>query len=156
MSFVVAVPEFLVSAATDLAGIGSTLHAANAAAATQTTSVVAAAGDEVSAAIAELFSAHAQGFQALSAQAAAFHDDFVQALTAGAGAYAGTEAASASPLQQILNAINAPFLSSTGRQLIGNGANGKPGTGANGGDGGWLYGNGGAGGSGPAASGGHG
>ncbi|WP_306439438.1 PE family protein [Mycobacterium simiae] len=52
-------------------------------------------------AIAALFSGHAQGNQALTAQAAAFDNQFVQALTAGAGAYTSAEAASASPLQQL-------------------------------------------------------
>ncbi|MGB9307281.1 MAG: PE family protein, partial [Mycobacterium sp.] len=127
MSFLIAAPDVLGTAATDLALIGSTLSAANAAAAAQTTGVLAAAGDEVSAAIAALFSAHGQGYQALSAQAAAFHDQFVQALTAGAGAYAGAEAANASPLQALLDAINAPIQIATGRPLIGNGANGAPG-----------------------------
>ncbi|HYQ34693.1 MAG TPA: PE family protein [Mycobacterium sp.] len=67
-----AVPEFVASAATDLSNIGSGLSVANAVAAAPTTAVVAAAGDEVSAAIASLFSGHAKGFQALSARAAAF------------------------------------------------------------------------------------
>ena len=57
MSFVVAVPEVLGTAATDLTSLGSTLSEANAAAATQTTGVLAAAEDEVSAAIAAVFSA---------------------------------------------------------------------------------------------------
>jgi hypothetical protein len=43
MSLVVAVPEVLGTAATDLAGLGSTLSAAHAAAAAQTTGVLAAA-----------------------------------------------------------------------------------------------------------------
>jgi PE family len=64
VSFVLAVPAELGSAATDLAGIRSVPSAAHAAAATQTISVVAAAEDEVSAAIAELFPGNAQGFQA--------------------------------------------------------------------------------------------
>jgi triacylglycerol lipase len=93
VSFVIAVPEVLGTAATDLASIGSTVNVANAAAAAPTTSIVAAAEDEVSAAIAELFSGHGQAYQALSAQAAAFHDQFVQALTATAGSYASAEAA---------------------------------------------------------------
>ena len=93
MSFVIAAPEMMTAAASDLAGIKSALSAANAAAATQTTSVLAAAEDEVSAAIAAMFSAHGRGFQALSAQAAAFHDKFVQTLTAGTGSYVGAEAA---------------------------------------------------------------
>lgn len=55
------------------------LSEATAAAAIPTTQVLAAAADEVSAAIAELFGAHGQEFQALSAQASAFHDRFVRA-----------------------------------------------------------------------------
>ena len=73
MSFVIAAPEFLTAAATDLANIGSTIGAANAAAAAPTTSLLAAGADEVSAAVAALFGGHAQSYQALSAQAAAFH-----------------------------------------------------------------------------------
>ena len=56
MSYVVAFPEMLSAAAPDLAGIGSSLSEANAAAVAPTTGVMAAAGDEVSAAIASLFS----------------------------------------------------------------------------------------------------
>ncbi|MGO9386151.1 MAG: PE family protein [Mycobacterium sp.] len=58
MSFVVAVPEVLGTAATDLASLGSTISSASAAAAAPRTGVVAAAGDEVSAAIAAVVSAH--------------------------------------------------------------------------------------------------
>ncbi len=132
MSYVIAAPEVMTTAATDLADIGSTLSAARAAAATQTTGVLAAAEDEVSAAIATVFSAHGQGFQALGAQAAAFHERFVQALTAGAGSYVSAEAANvaaftANPAQTVgqdlTNLINAPSLALTGRPLIGNGAN---------------------------------
>ena len=39
-----------------------------------------------------MFGAHGQSFQALSAQAALFHDQFVQALNAGASAYASADA----------------------------------------------------------------
>jgi hypothetical protein len=135
MSYVIAAPEMIASAATDVASIGSTLNGANAAAAVPTTGVLAAAEDEVSAAIAELFSEHGRAFQALSAQAAAFHEQFVQALTAGAGSYAATEAANGSSLQtlvqHLLGAINAPSVALTGHPLI-NGAPGAAGTGANG------------------------
>ncbi|MCV7099728.1 PE family protein, partial [Mycobacterium palustre] len=152
MSYLIATPEFLSVAATNVAGIGSSLSAANAAAAASTTQVTAAAGDEVSTAIASLFSAHAQDFQAFSAQAAAFHNQFVQALTSAGGAYAATEAASANPLQTIVDdifgAINTPTNLLLGRPLIGNGTNGAPGTGQDGGPGGILWGNGGNGGSG--------
>jgi hypothetical protein len=101
MSFVIAAPEMMTAAAADLAGIGSSLSEANAAAAPPTTGVIAAAEDEISAAIASLFSSHGAAFQALSAQAAAFHSEFVQALNAGAGAYARIEAANAGPLQTV-------------------------------------------------------
>ena len=98
MSFVIAAPEFLTAAATDLAGIGSTVSAASAAASAPTIAVLAAGGDEVSGAISALFGSYAQQYQALSAQTALFHDQFVQALNGGGLAYAAAEAASASPL----------------------------------------------------------
>jgi hypothetical protein len=69
----------------------------------------------------------------------------VRALTASAGSYASAEAANAAAFvanpvqtvqQDLLNAINAPFLAQTGRPLIGNGANGAPGTGQSGAPGG--------------------
>jgi PE family len=128
------------AAATDLARVGSTLSAANLAAVAPTSSVIAAGTDEVSATIAALFGAHAHAYQALSAQAATFHQQFVRALTAGANSYAGAEAANASPLQtvqqDVLHAVNAPSQALTWRPLIGNGANGATGTGQNGGNGG--------------------
>ncbi len=148
MSYVIAAPEALVAAASNVAAIGSTIGTANAAAATSTTGVIAAAGDEVSAAIASLFSSHAQDYQALGAQAAVFHTQFVQAITGAGGAYASAEAAATSPLQSVLGLINEPFLALLGRPLIGNGANGAAGTGAPGKAGGILFGNGGNGGSG--------
>ena len=82
MSFVSVVPDVVGTSATVLASIGNTLAEAQAAAAAPTTSVLAAANDEVSIAIAEVFSGHAQQYHVLSAQAAAFHDQFAQALTA--------------------------------------------------------------------------
>ncbi|WP_152331020.1 PE family protein, partial [Mycobacterium tuberculosis] len=116
------------------------------AAAANTTALLAAGADEVSTAVAALFGAHGQAYQALSAQAQAFHAQFVQALTSGGGAYAAAEAAAeAAATSPLLAPINEFFLANTGRPLIGNGTNGAPGTGANGGDGGWLIGNGGAG-----------
>lgn len=109
MSYLVVVPELVAAAATDLANIGSSISAANAAAAAPTTALVAAGGDEVSAAIAALFGAHARAYQALSAQAAMFHEQFVRALAAGGNSYAVAEAATAQSVQQdLLNLINAP------------------------------------------------
>jgi hypothetical protein len=98
MSFVTAAPEMMVSAASDLAGLGSMIGEANAAAAAPTTGVVAAAEDEVSTAIASVLSNHAQGFQAVSAQAASFHKQFVQLMSGGAAQYLSTEAANMSPM----------------------------------------------------------
>jgi PPE-repeat protein len=57
------------------------------------TGIVPAAADEVSAALAALFSAHAEMYQALSSQDAAFHEQLIQALNAGSGQYASTESA---------------------------------------------------------------
>lgn len=143
MSYLVVVPELVAAAATDLANIGSSISAANAAAAAPTTALVAAGGDEVSAAIAALFGAHARAYQALSAQAAMFHEQFVRALAAGGNSYAVAEAATAQSVQQdLLNLINAPTQALLGRPLIGNGADGTAAN-PNGGAGGLLYGNGG-------------
>ena len=99
MSYVVAAPEMVGAAATDLASIGSTISAANAGAAAPTTGVLAVAGDEVSAAIAAMFSAHGQGYQAPSAQAAAFHSQFVATLASSLSSYQTTEAASVNALR---------------------------------------------------------
>jgi len=93
MSYVIAAPDVMSATATDLAGIETALSAAHAAAARQTTALLAAAEDEVSAAIAAMFSAHGQGYQALSAEAATCQAQFMQALTASSGSYANAEAA---------------------------------------------------------------
>jgi hypothetical protein len=163
MSFVTAVPEMVADAATNLANIGSAVSAANAAAAAPTSRVLAAAADEVSETIATLFGAHALAYQELGAQAAAFHQQFVQLINAGAASYTGAEAASARPLgiveRLLLDAINAPTNLALGRPLIGNGTNGATdaqGFGTPGGPGGILYGDGGIGGNGvvPGAPGG--
>ncbi|MDT5169407.1 MAG: hypothetical protein QOD02_2738 [Mycobacterium sp.] len=95
MSFVTTQPEALSSAATALGGIGSSLTAQNAAAASPTTGVIPAAADEVSALTAAQFAAHAQLYQAVAAQAAAIHEQFVNTLGTSAGSYLATEAANA-------------------------------------------------------------
>ncbi|OBF85571.1 hypothetical protein A5791_22405 [Mycobacterium sp. 852002-51163_SCH5372311] len=89
----------MADAATNLANIGSTIGQANAAASAATTGVVPAGADEVSQAIATLFAGHGQAYQALSSQAAQFHDQFVRLLNAGAASYVSAEAANTSPLQ---------------------------------------------------------
>jgi PE family len=153
VSLLVVVPELVESAAADLKSIAAELNAVHAAAAVPTTGLVAAGADEVSAAVAALFSGHGQAFQALSGQAGAFHAQFVQALSGAGGSYAAAEAASASPLQTAAQTTSdtqwfSPWQTLTGRPLVGNGANATAGTGHAGGDGGWIFGNGGNGGSG--------
>jgi hypothetical protein len=93
MSFVTTQPEALAAAAGTLQGIGSTMSAQNAAAAAPTTGVVPAAADEVSALTAAQFAAHAQMYQAVSAQAAAIHEQFVNTLGMSGVSYGLTEAA---------------------------------------------------------------
>jgi hypothetical protein len=95
MSFVTTRPEALTAAAANLAGIGTTMSAQNAAAAAPTTGLVPAAADEVSALTAAQFAVHAQMYQAISAQAEAIHQLFVSTLGTSATSYASTEAANA-------------------------------------------------------------
>jgi PE family len=95
MSFVTTQPEWLGEAAGNLQGIGAGMAAGNAAAAAPTTGVIPAAADEVSALTAAQFAAHAEMYQAVSAQAAAVHELFVNTLGISAGSYAACEAANA-------------------------------------------------------------
>jgi hypothetical protein len=94
MTFVTTHPDMLATAAGDLRGVGSAVSAQNTAASAPTTPAPAAA-DEVSALTAAQFAAHAQLYQAVSAQAAAIHEMFVSTLAASAGSYALTETANA-------------------------------------------------------------
>lgn len=98
MSFLFAAPEALAAAASDLAGIGSTLSTANAAASAPISAVVASAADDVSVQAAAFLSQHGLGYQQVSAQIAKFHEQFVQTLTSGANAYAAAEAGAAQTL----------------------------------------------------------
>jgi hypothetical protein len=95
MSYVTTQPGMLASAAGDLQSIGSAMAAGNTAAAAPTTGVVPAAADEVSALTAAQFAAHAQLYQAISAEAMAIHELFVTALGTSASSYAAAEAANA-------------------------------------------------------------
>jgi hypothetical protein len=117
MSYVIADPEMMTSAAADLATIGSDLSAAHLAAAAPTVSLIPAAADEVSAAVTHLFSQHAAGYQALAGQAATFNDQFVQHLTAGAFSYASIEATIASLLRDLQD-VPATIASLLQEQLI--------------------------------------
>src|SRR5947209_4799200 len=114
MSFVLVAPDVLATAAADVAQIGSAVSAGNLAAAIPTTELAAAAADEVSTAIAALFGAQAQEYQAAAARAATYAEQFVRTLSAAAASYAGAEGAIATALQGALGAVNAP------PQLVGN------------------------------------
>ncbi len=99
MSFVNVVPDAVTSAVEELGAVGSALSAANASAVGPTTGAAAMAADEVSAAVQSMFAAHAEGYQSLSAQVAAFHSRFVSLLNGGAAGYLSSEIANA---QQML------------------------------------------------------
>ena len=73
VSYVVATPDLLATAAKDLAAMGSAVSAANAAAAHSTTSSLAAGADEVSTRIAAVFGAHGLKYQAVEPQGAQFN-----------------------------------------------------------------------------------
>lgn len=121
MSFVSTVPPILATAASDLASIGSAIDAANASATAPTTAILVAGADEVSAAVQQVFSAHARAFQEVSAQAAQFHAEFVQSLTGAGGAYAAAEAANVSPLQGMVQAVVAQASPNVGYGNVGYG-----------------------------------
>ncbi|MEE3067428.1 MAG: PE family protein, partial [Actinomycetota bacterium] len=169
MSFLTLAPEVLSSAVADLTSIGSSVRDANTAAAPAITEVAAAGGDEISAAVAAIFSNCAKDYQSLLAQVEAYREGFTHNLAAGNAAYVGAEAANVSPLrtaaglldtvpaapsQALENVLNTPALQPVeniinlptdlllGRPLIGNGANGTAAA-PNGQAGGLLFGNGG-------------
>lgn len=141
MSFLNVRPEALTAAANDFEAIGSALAAAHATAATGTTQMGAMAADDVTAAVQAAFESYARGYQAVSAQAAAFHAGLVRTLGSGALAYLGTEIANAEQTigagvaaagmgiradvatagQALVSAVNAPARALLGRPLIGNG-----------------------------------
>lgn len=68
-SYLIAAPEAVGLASNDLSGIGAAVEEATAAAAPSTTRIAAAAGDEVSTAIARLFGSFADEFHTLTARA---------------------------------------------------------------------------------------
>jgi hypothetical protein len=117
LKYVFTQPQAMATAAADVAGIGSTIPEANAAAAGSTTSVAAAAGDEASAAISTLYGSHGHEYQALSAQTALFHDQFVQTLTSGGNAYNNTEAVSTNSMDSLDLAVDRTFFAR--HQLLG-------------------------------------
>ncbi|OBK24695.1 PE family protein [Mycobacterium asiaticum] len=102
MSFLLAEPDCITTAAANIEGIGSALTSASAAAAAPTSAVLAAAADEVSAAIANAFGAYGQEYQAVLTQISAFQNQFQLSLAAAATAYANAETAIATGLQGLL------------------------------------------------------
>jgi hypothetical protein len=86
MTNVIAEPQTMATVAADLERIGSAINSARAAAAGPTSRLVAAAADEVSAAIAKVFGAYGQQYQAAVRQVAAFHDEFTRTLAAATSA----------------------------------------------------------------------
>ncbi|MBW0019585.1 MAG: PE-PPE domain-containing protein [Mycobacterium sp.] len=109
MSNLITTPEMLATAATDIDGIRSAITTASSTAAGPTTGVLAAAEDEVSTAIAELFGSYGQEYQGLVAQAAAFHTEFTQALAGAGNVYAEAESANAALTSATSNAVNGPI-----------------------------------------------
>lgn len=116
MSFVVAAPEAVQTAAQQLAGIRSTLIEASTSAGAPTTGLVAAAQDQVSASVAAMLGAFGQQYQTLSVQATAFHEQFVNLLNAGAAAYLATDIANAGP--NMLNAAEGSVHGLFGQSVI--------------------------------------
>jgi hypothetical protein len=137
-SYVIAAPEAVALASADLTGIGEVLEGATAAAAPSTTELVAAARDEVSAAIANVFGSYAEEFQALTTQATQFHARFGHALSAAGATYAASEASNVSLLvrglqQQFFDqGFFSPFIYLTGQPLFGKQAVGPVVTGTTG------------------------
>ncbi len=126
MSFTSVNADLVAAAATHLENIGASISGANATAAALTTELVPAAEDEVSAAIASVFGTCAQDFYGLAAQAAAFHNGFLQALNASVGSYVAAESANAAAVlqtarQDLAGVVNAPAEALLGRPLIATG-----------------------------------
>ncbi|ORB56363.1 PE family protein [Mycobacterium persicum] len=131
-SYVITAPEAIAVASGDLTGIGEAIKGAAAAAAPSTTGLIAAAGDEVSAAIASLFGGYAREFQALSAQTTTlFQAEFVRALTTAGVAYAAAEAANVSPLQTLAQQAERLGVFAPVERLIGHPLFGNANTGSN-------------------------
>jgi hypothetical protein len=124
LSFVSVVPDGVSSAAGNLESIGSTLNVANSAAAAPTAGLVPVAADQVSAAVTAAFAQHAQDYQFIGAQVAAFHSQFVNTLNAGLGKYVDTEVSNAQ--QAAAGAVNGPVQALLGHPLASPGGAGAP------------------------------
>lgn len=96
MSIMHAEPEMLAATAGELQSINAVARAGNGAG--PTTGVVPAAADLVSLLTASQFAAHAQLYQAISAEAMAVQEQLATTLGISAGSYAATEAANAATI----------------------------------------------------------
>jgi hypothetical protein len=127
MSYVLTTPEMLAAAATDVGNIGSAISTASSTAAGPTTGLLPAAEDEVSAAIAKLFGAYGQEYQAVVSQAATFHSEFTRALATAGNAYLEAEAANSALMSgpsNALNTITAPIQTLFGQAAVATGGSG--------------------------------
>jgi hypothetical protein len=137
-SFLIAAPEALVDASGGLTDIAESLSQAAHTAAPATTGIVAAAGDEVSTVVTQVFDDYAEAFRELSTQAAQFHAQFVRVLSAAGAAYPAAETSNVSLLvrglqQQFFDqGMFSPFIYLTGKPLFGKAAVGPSVTGATG------------------------
>ncbi|WP_173842093.1 PE family protein, partial [Mycobacterium terramassiliense] len=162
----VVAPNALTAAAANVAAINSSLNAANAAAALPITWVPGSAGDQVSKAIATLFSEVGQEFQTLLEEAQAVANQIVQALNQAGEAFREAEVLSTQvltpslwpaavadasgpsppprtdPLGTVMYELNQTSQRFVGEPLFFNGANGTQAS-PNGQNGGLLIGNGG-------------
>src|SRR3954471_23107410 len=115
MTSVVAQPALIASAAANVASINSSVSQAAYAAAGSTTGIAAAAEDEVSAVITEIFGAFGREGQELMARAGTFNEQLARLLSGTANAYAQAEAEAAgtltsvgAPVQQLFSPLIGP------------------------------------------------
>ena len=125
MSILTAIPEELLAAAAQLAGVGSSLTAQNAGAAAPTTTIAPAAADQVSALQAALFSSYGTLYQQIAAEAETMQQQFLQNLGLSSGNYAAAEAtnvAQSAPVDQFSTFVNgiATFLGGPTTSVGGN------------------------------------
>lgn len=109
MSFLLVAPDIVDTATAEIARIGAALRGENLSAMIPTTTLSAAAADEVSAAIATLFGAYARDYQTAAAQAATYHEQFAGTLAAAAASYGDAEAAVVQTLAGVDAAVAAGF-----------------------------------------------
>jgi hypothetical protein len=132
MSFLTAIPQELLSAASQLEGIVSSLAAQNAGAAGTTTAIAPAASDQVSLLQAGIFSSYGTLYQQIAAEAQTIQQQFASTLGLSSGTYADTEAVNAataaaptSPIDFLSTLLGGPLASLNGTplSLSGNTAN---------------------------------